>query len=870
MDHNPAAPDLEPLAKRARLDIGDTAMPIAHSPIVGVLEQDGDDADSDFYGDDAPRLPVAIANGVVCADSPQTGDRGSDAPGGGCIPGLLMMDQSIGGGGDGNVSDSKDDDEVSRQLAVEHVAAHDIAHDDTPNTIDSALSLQTETATPYTNPAEPEAAPASEDVVMGDSGNLSEAVTREEEDGEEEEGEVLETIENPNVAVDEKEDGDEGPRLEADKQAETKKNGEDDVAADVVGDAQDTAANLLGSLSRAPTEEKSKPSPDPDFLALAAAQKGDKSAEWQYDTSDAETSSDSSALEDDSEDDSEDDPSEEGYVGMKPEDIAKVLMQEDFNEGGPSTGAGPLRTKNEVPEDEEKVERPDIIVTPEMKIEELGKVETIIDNMVLVKAITSGEYQVLSEGSLLVLEDRSVIGIVADTLGRVEEPLYTVRFNSADEVKELKVVEGGNVFYVPAHSTYVFTKPLLAQKGTDASNLYDEEPAESEQEYSDDEAEARHKKRKKEGRKATNGDKSGDRNNDRNVRNKNFKGNKKPWVPPEPPAPVGPATLNYDEPYVPLQRPANLHEMASQPPPPLPSSLRGRGRSGKGDRGERGGFRSRGNDRGGRGGRGRGNDGRGRGGNDRGGRGRGYDRGPGGDRGDRGDNRGDNRGDRGGDRGDRSRGGYDRGGKGGRGGRDQGGRNRDRDDRDRDQGGRDDSRNRSPRAHRDQFKGQHRDDRADDYYHKQRDRQGQQQNQQDQSSQGYPPPPPPQAMPQFTGFAAPQPQSPGIQGTWQQPVFPGFQQFPMGFQFPAMPPIPPPPPQHAGTHPSFFGNTQVAAAPPQQQQPAQVPAWMQGFVPQQQSYPPQQASNEDAFRALQQTLALLKQGQQQQQQQQPQ
>ncbi|KAI5848938.1 Gar1/Naf1 RNA binding region-domain-containing protein, partial [Tricharina praecox] len=221
-----------------------------------------------------------------------------------------------------------------------------------------------------------------------------------------------------------------------------------------------------------------------------------------------ESSSDSS----DSDDDSEDDSEEEGYAGMKPEDIAKVLMQEDFNEDGPSTGAGPLRTKNEVPEDEEKIERPNIIVTPEMKIEELGKVETIIDNMVLIKAITSGEYQVLSEGSLLVLEDRSVVGIVADTLGRVEEPLYTVRFNSAGEVKDLKVAEGGKVFYVPDHSTYVFTKPLLAQKGTDASNLYDEEPAESEQEFSDDEAEALYKRRKKEERKSTNGDKNADKN----------------------------------------------------------------------------------------------------------------------------------------------------------------------------------------------------------------------------------------------------------------------------------------------------------------------------------------------------------------------
>lgn len=49
------------------------------------------------------------------------------------------------------------------------------------------------------------------------------------------------------------------------------------------------------------------------------------------------------------------------------------------------------------------------------------------------------------------------------------------------------------VFHVPARSTYVFVTELSRLRGSDASNVHDEEPAEYEVEFSDDEAEAAHK-----------------------------------------------------------------------------------------------------------------------------------------------------------------------------------------------------------------------------------------------------------------------------------------------------------------------------------------------------------------------------------------
>jgi len=815
MGFDSSAPDLEPLAKRARLDTGNAATLSIHSPVIGVLEQDGDDADSDFYGDEHSHEPVKITNGIECADSTQNADQ-TMSPSGSGIPGLLMMD-----------------DEVSRQLEVEHTASKDIIKEEPKSSKDEAPSQTAPEQTTYPEATEMSNFVTGEDVAMEITEDVNESAPQKNQV----------TVESPTKPeeANEKEAVD-GVKTECGVETDgVKTEGAERVEEVVKDDETDTNQvkadevdpSWIASMLSSNADKTQKPPPDPEFLALAKAQKDDENAEWRYDTSDAESSDSDSTSDSDS--DSDNESGDEGYSGMNPEEIAKVLMQEEYNDDGPQGAPGPLRTKNEVPEDE-KVERPNIVVTPEMKTEELGKVESTVDNMVLVKASVSGDYQVLSEGSLLVLDDRSVIGVVADTLGRVEEPLYTIRFNSAEEITDLKVEEGKKIFYVPEHSTYVFTKPLLAQKGSDASNLYDEEAAESELEFSDDEAEAEYKKKKKEARKNT-------------AANKNPKDRKpKPaqsWAPPEPPAPAGPPTLNYDEPYVPLQRPANLHEMVAQPPPPPPSSLRGGrgGRGGKGDRGDRGGFRGgRGNDRGRGGNRGRGNEGRGRG-NDRGRGDRGRGNGPGGDRG----------------RGVYDRGGYD------------GGRGR----------GRDHPRNRSPRAQRDQFK-QNRDDPStpttpsfNQQHSSQNQIQGQShQNKQYQSSQPHPPPLP---LSQFPGFSGQQQQQPAptSQGGWQQsPGFPQFPQFPMPFQqlpFPGIPSVSPmaqaPLPSGAHLNPSFFGGQQNPPPPQQQQQPhTQVPAWMQGYgVQQQQNYQPPQPNSDEAFKALQNTLAMLKGHQNQQQ-----
>ncbi|KAF2773594.1 hypothetical protein EJ03DRAFT_264782, partial [Teratosphaeria nubilosa] len=102
--------------------------------------------------------------------------------------------------------------------------------------------------------------------------------------------------------------------------------------------------------------------------------------------------------------------------------------------GGKKKGGGPgegPRTANE--QKELAIKKPDVQIAPDAKITLLGRVENIVENMLLIKGATPGEYQVLESGSVLCNEKREVFGVVGDTLGRVQEPLYSVLFNNAQE-----------------------------------------------------------------------------------------------------------------------------------------------------------------------------------------------------------------------------------------------------------------------------------------------------------------------------------------------------------------------------------------------------------------------------------------------------
>lgn len=344
---------------------------------------------------------------------------------------------------------------------------------------------------------------------------------------------------------------------------------------------------------------------------LAAEPAGEHPAqrEWEtdsspYESSDSDTSSDDSSSEDSDED------ADGDYAMMNPEEAARMLMEDggsdDEGKAKGSTGVT-LRTQNERPE--EVIPKPDVIVTEDMQIHELGCTEFVVENSVVVKGKTSGEYQVLESGSVLCLKDRSVIGVVAETIGRVEQPMYTVRFTNEEAIKEAGVFDKGTIiYYVQHHSTFVFTQPLKGLKGSDASNIHDEEVGDDEMEFSDDEKEAEHKRQlklKRQGRKD-----DGGRGGRGRGRGGHAGPSRLPSLPESAPGNVG--SLDYDDGdgYTPLARPANLHEMMTGAEPgELPDGSpptrqtphragtqqnrggrgRGRGRGGHNDRGGRGG-----------------------------------------------------------------------------------------------------------------------------------------------------------------------------------------------------------------------------------------------------------------------------------------
>lgn len=215
-----------------------------------------------------------------------------------------------------------------------------------------------------------------------------------------------------------------------------------------------------------------------------------------------------------------------------------LLMAEDAGSDDEKTTSR-VRSKHEIIEEDQVVEQPKGILDRDTAIEPLGKVHSISEKAAIVAANVCGDYHVLDEKSLLVFADRAIFGFVSDTFGRIQRPMYTVRFNSEDELKISGVSVGKDVYFVPSSANYVLTQKLRGMRGSDASNWHDEEVDEGEQEFSDDEAEAEYKRRQKK---------------EKEERKKNRGPNASAQKKASATAPTDPE----DEPYKPLSRPRNL------------------------------------------------------------------------------------------------------------------------------------------------------------------------------------------------------------------------------------------------------------------------------------------------------------------------
>ncbi|KIJ22037.1 hypothetical protein PAXINDRAFT_178202 [Paxillus involutus ATCC 200175] len=173
----------------------------------------------------------------------------------------------------------------------------------------------------------------------------------------------------------------------------------------------------------------------------------------------------------------------------------------DDEESGVTAATAYLQTKNEVVEADVII--PTISeVEPDSTIDKVGEVMSIVGNVVIVKGLPADNVKSLSERaldveSLLVFEDRKVLGYIYETFGPTSQPLYQVKFNQQYPLDAEKVRLSREVFHVPQRSHFVFVNQLKKLRGSDASNIHDEEPPEDEIEFSDDEQEAAFKAQRK-------------------------------------------------------------------------------------------------------------------------------------------------------------------------------------------------------------------------------------------------------------------------------------------------------------------------------------------------------------------------------------
>ncbi|GAB1604740.1 H/ACA ribonucleoprotein complex non-core subunit NAF1-like [Argonauta hians] len=143
----------------------------------------------------------------------------------------------------------------------------------------------------------------------------------------------------------------------------------------------------------------------------------------------------------------------------------------------------------------------DLKITADEKVELIcvGSISTVIESLVIIESLES-ESSPLNDDSILFLEDRTSLGQVFEIFGPVRCPLYSVRFNSSEDIKEKGLQIGTKIYYAPKeekYTNYVFVKDLMKQKGSDASWEHDLEPPDKFLDYSDDEQERLMKKNKK-------------------------------------------------------------------------------------------------------------------------------------------------------------------------------------------------------------------------------------------------------------------------------------------------------------------------------------------------------------------------------------
>lgn len=186
-----------------------------------------------------------------------------------------------------------------------------------------------------------------------------------------------------------------------------------------------------------------------------------------------------------------------------------------------SVSTDPIRSKNEIVEEQVPELPEDYTIDEETQISLLGKIQSVFNGNIIAHANSSAEYKVLKDGAIFCLQDKTLIGTLVEVFGPIELPFYRVALSKkeAENVDEWKAKIGENVYTVLNEVDWLNTTELKKIKGSDASNPYDEEIPIEEQEFSDDEEERRFMKMKKNKKKNKRND-HGEKGNNDSIRRK--------------------------------------------------------------------------------------------------------------------------------------------------------------------------------------------------------------------------------------------------------------------------------------------------------------------------------------------------------------
>lgn len=180
-------------------------------------------------------------------------------------------------------------------------------------------------------------------------------------------------------------------------------------------------------------------------------------------------------------------------------EFSETELCDDDDDDNESTFKGPIRSKNELSDEQIPVIPSDFSILDTDKVLEIGVVKSVLDFNVIIQGNMTGEKRILKEGSIMCFEDHVLIGALCEVFGPLQNPYYRVGISKDDKEKNdfFKNKIGEKVFCVVSGTHWLDTFQIKQSKGTDASNGFDEELPEDEQDFSDDEKEAEFKKQKK-------------------------------------------------------------------------------------------------------------------------------------------------------------------------------------------------------------------------------------------------------------------------------------------------------------------------------------------------------------------------------------